>query len=68
MHFSDDDGNTIHRRDFRLRTLLANNPILWEEIPVEDLGDNNYRLAMEMREDGVGYRGFFIDVRSMKCL
>ena len=45
-----------------MRTLLFDNPIEWEEIEVEDLGDNNYRLAMEMREDG-GYRGFFIDVR-----
>ena len=58
----DDDGNTIHRRDFRMRTLTQDNPIEWFEIAVEDLGDNSYRLAMENREDGVGYRGFFIEV------
>ena len=45
-----------------MRTLTADNPIWWEEIPVEDLGDSNYRLAMTMREDGVGYRGFYIEV------
>ena len=63
--FRDDDGNTIHRRDFRMRTLTDDNPIEWFEIAVEDLGNNNFRLEMELGDEG--YRGFFIEVSSIDC-
>ena len=67
LQYSDDDGNEIHRRDFRLRTLTSNNPIVWEEIEVEDLGDNTYQLEMPTRDEE-GYRGFFIEVRKQTIL
>ena len=63
LHYSDDDENVIHRRDFRMRTLTQDNPIWWNEVAVEDEGDNNYRLAFDLRDDGVGYRAFFIEVK-----
>jgi PhoPQ-activated pathogenicity-related protein len=59
---TDDEGNEVHRRDFRLRTALRNNPIVWEEVAVEQVDDTRFRLAMDLRDGGEGYRGFFIDM------
>ena len=55
----DEEGNEIHRRDFRQNILGPTNPLLFVEAEVAVDG-NTYQLAFT--RPNVGYRAFFIEV------
>jgi PhoPQ-activated pathogenicity-related protein len=56
--FGDIEG--VCRRDFRIRTLIADSGILWKDQPVYDLGGGEYVVAYD--KGNFGYRGFFVEM------